>query len=449
MEGQLTIFDWQQMKEDIRRKLQETEEKIKEITGNFVYIGYRLRQIEKEEIYILDGASSIYEFAEKEYGLTRTATLRYMAINAKFSIEGNSTELLPQYKEFGNSKLQEMLNLSDEDCELLTAKATVKEIRDLKAFNRQQALEESEDTQEARQEERREVSYTNLQKCIIDFFSSKEKRDTLNAVMKMALENDPAEEITRQQTELINPSEFASHTKGVIYLFMYEYDRGVAYKSLISNIITKLSWQEFVAEIAQIYSDSYGPDTWCNFYGPVVDTVEVKKEEKTPEKPENTKSEACATSHKKEDIIPMGTTNLKDIVTGNLTRPTEEEIQEWREKNSREEEAEDEEEVQGYGETETDGAEQEEYTTEYADNEPEGTCEPAQAEPYEGTVIENPYFTLQKEAKELSDKISHTMHMYERMIVEKEAMDKVIDNVHRLAAVVEQMTELGEESYNE
>ncbi len=427
MEGQLTIFDWQQMKEDIRRKLQETAE-------NFVYIGHKLRQIEETEGYKHDGASSIYEFAEKEYGLTRTVTQRFMAINAKFSVEGNSTELLPQYKEFGSSKLQEMLNLSDEDCELLTAKATVKEIRELKAFNRQQDSEEAEDTQEVQQVEKREVSYTNLQKCIIDFFSSKEKRETLNAVMKMALENEPAEEITRQQAELINPSEFNSHTKGVIYLFMYEYDRGVAYKSLINNIITKLSWQEFVAEIAGIYGDSYGPDTWCNFYGPVVDTVEVKKEEKTPGKPENTKSEACATSHKKEDISEP---------------ETEEEMQEQTEENQTEDTQEDEEEyteTQGPGETE--GEEPEEHT-EYADNEQEGACEPAQTEAYEGTVIENPYFVLQKEAKELADKISHTMHMYERMVVEKEAMDKVTDNVHKLAAVIEQMTELGEENYNE
>lgn len=425
MEGQLTIFDWQQMKEDIRRKLQETAE-------NFVYIGHKLRQIDETEGYKHDGASSIYEFAEKEYGLTRTVTQRFMAINAKFSIEGNSTELLPQYKEFGSSKLQEMLNLSDEDCELLTAKATVKEIRELKAFNRQQ---DSEEVQEAPQAEKREVSYTNLQKCIIDFFSGKEKRETLNAVMKMALENEPAEEITRQQAELINPSEFNSHTKGVIYLFMYEYDRGVAYKSLINNIITKLSWQEFVAEIAQIYGDSYGPDTWCNFYGPVVDTVEVKKEEKTPEKPENTKSEDCATSHKKEDISDP---------------ETEEEMQEQTEENQTEDTQEDEEEyTDTQGPCETEGAEPEECTTEYADNESEGACEPAPAETYEGTVIENHYFALQKEAKELADQISHTMYMYERMVIDSAEMEKVVDNVHKLAAVIEQMTELGEESYNE
>lgn len=402
MEGQLTIFDWQQMKEDIRRKLQETAE-------NFVYIGHKLRQIEEMESYKHDGVSSIYEFAEKEYGLTRTVTQRFMAINAKFSVEGNSTELLPQYKEFGSSKLQEMLNLSEEDCELLTAKATVKEIRDLKAFNRQQGTEELEEMQE-----------------------------TLNAVMKMALENDPAEEITRQQAELINPSEFASHTKGVIYLFMYEYDRGVAYKSLVTNIITKWSWQDFVAEIVKIYCDSYGPDTWCNFYGPVVDTVEVKKEEKTPEKPENTKSEpVCDVAQKEEE---------------NEEREDDKQVSEEKETDGDDtEEFAGDENCSGQ-EYEQDCECEAEPAAVVEEQEPD-RVEDAPAEAYEGTVIENPYFALQKEAEELADQISHAMYMYERMIIPAEDMDKVIEKVNKLSAVTGQMIllakDMGEESYNE
>ena len=100
-----------------------------------------------------------------------------MAINAKFSVEGNSTELLAEYKNFGSSKLQEMLNLSDEDCALITEKTTVKEIRELKSFNRQQD-QSTEPEPQAETVEQEERSYTNLQKCIIDFFSRKEKRET-------------------------------------------------------------------------------------------------------------------------------------------------------------------------------------------------------------------------------------------------------------------------------
>lgn len=402
MEGQLTIFDWQAMKEDIRRKLQETAE-------NFVYIGYKLRQIDESEGYKHDGASSIYEFAEKEYGLTRTVTQRFMAINARFSIEGNSTELLPQYKSYGSSKLQEMLTLSEQDCELLTEKATVKDIRELKNFNRQQESEEE-------MEEKPCVVYTKLQECIIDFFKAREKREILNAVMKMAFENEQSEEIVRQQAELINPAEFANHTKGIIYLFLYAYDRGVAYKTLVNNAVTKLTWKEFVAEIILIYGSSYGPDTWCNFYGPVADTVEVKKEEKMPEKPKNTESEGCATSHKNE------CSEMAETVAENTKNVTE-----TQESVSKE-------------------AESVSYCEETDETEDEiEESVPVESASCEGEVVQNPYFTLQKQAKALADQISHTMYMYERMVVEAEAMKKVVDNVHSLAAVVEQMTELGEE----
>ena len=45
---QITLDEWTSWKEDIRRKLAET-------AGNFVYIGYRLKQIRDSGMY--DGAS--------------------------------------------------------------------------------------------------------------------------------------------------------------------------------------------------------------------------------------------------------------------------------------------------------------------------------------------------------------------------------------------------------
>lgn len=144
------------------------QKKLNETAENFVYIGCRLKEIEAQESYRQDGAADIYEFAQKEYGLHRSTTQRFMAITSKFSIGGNSTELLPEYKNFGVSKLQEMLTLSDEDCQLLTDKSTVSDIRDFKNFNRQQASEEP-----AREETER--VYTAFQKCIIEFSGSRTK----------------------------------------------------------------------------------------------------------------------------------------------------------------------------------------------------------------------------------------------------------------------------------
>lgn len=384
MEGQITLWQWQAMKDDIRKKLNETAE-------NFVYIGCRLKEIEAQESYRQDGAADIYEFAQKEYGLHRSTTQRFMAITSKFSIGGNSTELLPEYKNFGVSKLQEMLTLSDEDCQLLTDKSTVSDIRDFKNFNRQQASEEP-----AREETER--VYIAFQKCIIEFFRQQDKKDVLNMVLKMQLEQEHTEEMRKQQVELINPSEYGAFNKGIIYMFLYDTDRGVAYKTVTTKETKKLTWEAFMEEVESIYRDSYGPDTWTNFYGPMLEAVEpVKEEPKTPEKPEKTEAEACATSHKNE--------------------PPKTEKQE-------EEPA-----------TDTESSESEGETAE-TDREPEQL---------DGSIVEDPYYKLQEEAEELALKVAHTMKMYKKLLIDKEEMSKVKTNMEHLAAVVEQLDEMGEE----
>ena len=399
MEGQITLWQWQAMKDDIRKKLNETAE-------NFVYIGCRLKEIEAQESYRQDGAADIYEFAQKEYGLHRSTTQRFMAITSKFSIGGNSTELLPEYKNFGVSKLQEMLTLSDEDCQLLTDKSTVSDIRDFKNFNRQQASEEPA------QEETERV-YTAFQKCIIEFFRQQDKKDVLNMVLKMQLEQEHTEEMRKQQVELINPSEYGAFNKGIIYMFLYDADRGVAYKTVTTKETKKLTWEAFLEEVESIYRDSYGPDTWTNFYGPMLEAVEpVKEEPKTPEKPEKTEAEACATSHKNEPP-----------------------------KTEKQEETEDTEPA----EVDTEAEQEEEPDTDTESSESEGeTVETAQ-EQSDGSIVEDPYYKLQEEAEELALKVAHTMKMYKKLLIDKEEMSKVKTNMEHLAAVVEQLDEMGEE----
>ena len=130
---QITLTEWMSWKEDIRQKLQET-------AGNFVHIGFRLKQIRNSGMY--DGAADVFEFAQKEYGLSKSTVSRFIAINEKFSEGGNSLELREEYRNIGSSKLSEMLTLPDADCTLITEKTTVREIRELKEFNRQEVPEE-------------------------------------------------------------------------------------------------------------------------------------------------------------------------------------------------------------------------------------------------------------------------------------------------------------------
>lgn len=116
---------YQDLKEGIESRLNAAAE-------DFFTIGYYLRQISDEALFIQDGYKSIWEFAKGEYNLSTASASRFMAINAKFSIDGGQT-MEQRYIGMGVSKLQEMLTLPEEDLEKVTKETTVKEIRAMKA----------------------------------------------------------------------------------------------------------------------------------------------------------------------------------------------------------------------------------------------------------------------------------------------------------------------------
>lgn len=106
----------------------------------YVAIGYYLKRAEREALYLEDGYSSIWEFAQEEYGLSKSSASRYMSINTKFSVDGNSPILQDQYKAYSKSQLQEMLYLEDEKLEQVNPEMRVQDIREMrqpkeKAYN--------------------------------------------------------------------------------------------------------------------------------------------------------------------------------------------------------------------------------------------------------------------------------------------------------------------------
>lgn len=99
---------------------------------DFFVVGYFLRRISENALFIEDGYKSIWEFAKGEYGLSTSSASRFMAINARFSIDGGE-HMAEKYIGMGVSKLQEMLGLPDEELEKVTQETTVREIRAMKA----------------------------------------------------------------------------------------------------------------------------------------------------------------------------------------------------------------------------------------------------------------------------------------------------------------------------
>ena len=62
---------------------QEIRERLNRAAQDFVFIGYRLRQINDTGAYAKEGYADIYAFAKAEFGLVVSSVSRFMAINKK------------------------------------------------------------------------------------------------------------------------------------------------------------------------------------------------------------------------------------------------------------------------------------------------------------------------------------------------------------------------------
>ena len=138
MEGkyvQMTINDWLALKGQLEAELRGA-------AAGFVRIGFLLRKIEESKGYENDGSKNLAEWAKDNYGLSATAVSRFMAINRKYSIDGYSERLKPEYIEYGSAKLSEMLALPDSDLEMVSPEMKREDIREIKKFNKEAAKEE-------------------------------------------------------------------------------------------------------------------------------------------------------------------------------------------------------------------------------------------------------------------------------------------------------------------
>lgn len=220
---QLTIDDWLSMKEQLKKDLIGVQE-------SFVRIGYTLRQIEEQKFYKRDGYTSIAEFAAKEYHLSASTVSRFIAINKKYSIDGNSKYLRPEFADMGSSKLAEMLSLPDEDLELIRPEATRGSIRELKQFNKKEPEAEAVD----------EIS------ILIEKFWED------NPKMKKELYQSDAYQTgeINKMVEIVNPGGNRSYKKGIFFLMMYE--EKIKLKKF-GGEVQDLSWSDFFIITKEIF----------------------------------------------------------------------------------------------------------------------------------------------------------------------------------------------------
>ena len=132
---QMTLNDWMSIKSEL-------EQELRSAAAGFVRIGYLLRKIEETEGYKNDGYKTLAEWAWDNHHLDKSQVSRFKKINEKYSVDGYSKQLKLEYANYGQSKLTEMLTLSDEGMEMVSPEMKREDIREIKAFERQAPNEE-------------------------------------------------------------------------------------------------------------------------------------------------------------------------------------------------------------------------------------------------------------------------------------------------------------------
>ena len=321
---QITIQEYLDWKEDLRRRIAEA-------ANNFVGIGYRLKQIRDSKGYEQDGYTSVFDFAEKEFGISSSQASRFMAINDKFSKGGNSLEMPEEFTRLGPSKLSEMLTLPESDYQYITEGTTREQIRELKEFNRheeefmnvpEEVPEEEESVQNSpenagndgkvyedapkvyEEPEKTSLNSEEPQKpehsgiltpgeiiisCLREYFSKPEKRSSFNKSL-IAADSEDIEVFVKRA----NPTGSAMAKSGRYMLFLRKAGEMNPVKILGGEPIN-VTWEEIRDAFRAEFGNS-GP--WEKTFG----------EKPKPEKPDKqTESKPVKTEESQENTEPVKT----------------------------------------------------------------------------------------------------------------------------------------------
>lgn len=116
---------YNELKEVIRNSVNKTEEL------NMV-IGYNLKKIKENKLYLEGGYKNVYEFAEAEFDMSKAKVVRLIKICTYFSKGNNSPILDKKYEGFSGAQLYELTLMSPEERELVTPDISSRQINRLR-----------------------------------------------------------------------------------------------------------------------------------------------------------------------------------------------------------------------------------------------------------------------------------------------------------------------------
>lgn len=120
---------------ELSERIKTLDTLVKDLTKNFVKIGYELVLIRQKKLYKELNFKTFEDFVQIQYGFSRSSAYNFINVCLKYSVKddaGQPTKLLSkEYAKFSSSQLVAMLKLNDEAIAQIDPNATIKDIKKL------------------------------------------------------------------------------------------------------------------------------------------------------------------------------------------------------------------------------------------------------------------------------------------------------------------------------
>ena len=297
METGMAAGTYEEFRDDLKRELE------KQVEG-FVRIGYKLKLARDTEILEGSGYRDYKDFALGEYRLSESVVSRYISINDRYSVDGNSEVLRAEYQGYGYTKLAEMLAIPDGIAENLDPSLGKMDIRQIaEEIKEENRITDLEVLMEGEQEDQKEL--TVIQKALSQyFFDQKKSFKELASVLGSPGYNATDPEKIMDVMAPAGAAVIFVRVKGIGKIMMHL--KGMEQDIQIQNTRTmetvSAGWQEFCEEMKGVFSGrnlAEPEKAWEDIYQEAFGA-----EQPEPEKAGRKKPPKVVAPPKKEKIAP-------------------------------------------------------------------------------------------------------------------------------------------------
>lgn len=243
---------------------------VEEVEEGFVKIGYLLKVARDTAVLQESGYATVNEFAEKEYGLDKSAVSRFIAINDRFAEGGYAPRLQEQYRGMGRAKLSIMLMLPEWINEEISPDYSKSDIQAIRA---EVAEEEKATDLEILMEEREDI-YDRLENDLqrVLWKLGQDIPELYCKLWKEYMRADNVEQLAKEVMEIMAPAGEGMHSArisgiGRLMLSLKGADRDLVLINVRSGEKQGYGWDDVEAAFDLLMGSDSAKESWETVYG--------------------------------------------------------------------------------------------------------------------------------------------------------------------------------------